>query len=152
MKPRTALRILLVLSMISAGYSIFANFSMAFFLPLMDRFYQANSEMFPEEFFTLWERMATVPQSYYAGLAVLAILSLAGCILMWNLRRSGFHCYTIAQLLMLALPLLFLGKGFFGLGDLMFTILFIYLYYILLKKLDVFSPGQEISDPQEGVE
>ena len=65
---------------------------------------------------------------------------------MWNLRRSGYHCYAIAQLLMLALPLLFIGKGFLGLGDVMMTALFLVVYYLQLKRLDVFSPKELPSD------
>lgn len=150
MKPTLLLKVLLVLSILSASANILSNFAMAFFLPALDRFYQANASLLPSEMFTLWERMAAVPQSYYGGLAVLSVLSLAGCILMWNLRRSGFHCYTIAQLLMLVLPLLFLGKGYFAIGDLMFTLLFILIYFLQLKKLGVFSSGEELPNaPQE---
>ena len=88
----------------------------------------------------------SIPQPFYAGMAVLGLLSVVGCVLMWNLRRSGYHCYAIAQLLMLALPLLFIGKDFLGLGDVMMTALFLVVYYLQLKRLDVFSPKELPSD------
>jgi hypothetical protein len=65
---------------------------------------------------------------------------------MWKLRRSGFHFYAIAQLLMLVLPLLFMGKGFLGLGDVMFTALFLLIYYLQLKSLGAFD-GDNTADP-----
>ena len=63
-----------------------------------------------------------------------------------KLRRSGFHFYAIAQLLMLVLPLLFMGKGFLGLGDVMFTALFLLIYYLQLKSLGAFD-GDNTADP-----
>ena len=97
--------------------------------------------------FTLWERAAAIPRMFYAAMAILGLLSIAGCILMWNLRRSGLHFYAIAQLLMIVLPLLFLGKGYLGLGDIMFTALFLLVYYIQLRKYGAFDLTEEESSP-----
>ena len=139
-KPHlTTLRILLVLSLVNAVVSAVAYLGMALLLPSMGRMVEANSALFPAEFAVMWERMAAVPRPLYAAQSALYILSFAGCILMWNLRRSGFHAYAIAQLLLLLLPLLFLGKAYLGLGDLMFTALFLTVYYLLLRQLGVFG-------------
>lgn len=139
-KPhQTTLRILLVLSLVNAVVSAVAYLGMALLLPTMGRMVEANSALFPAEFAVMWERMAAVPRPLYAAQSALYILSFVGCILMWNLRRSGFHAYAIAQLLLLLLPLLFLGKAYLGLGDLMFTALFLTVYYLLLRQLGVFE-------------
>ena len=139
-KPhQTTLRILLVLSLVNAVVSAVAYLGMALLLPSMGRMVEANSALFPAEFAVMWERMAAVPRPLYAAQSALYILSFSGCILMWNLRRSGFHAYAIAQLLLLLLPLLFLGKAYLGLGDLMFTALFLTVYYLLLRQLGVFG-------------
>ena len=128
-KPhQTTLRILLVLSLVNAVVSAVAYLGMALLLPTMARMVEANSALFPAEFGVMWERMAAVPRPLYAAQSALYILSFAGCILMWNLRRSGFHAYAIAQLLLLLLPLLFLGKAYLGLGDLMFAALLLAVY------------------------
>lgn len=152
MKHETLLKILLVMSMIGATMPMLSSFLMALFLPQLDQFYQHNQSLLPAEVFTMWQRMASIPRPYYAAMTLLYALSLAGCILMWKLRRSGFHCYALAQLLMLLLPLLFLGKGFLGLGDLMFTALFLFLYYLLLKNLGVFNapdtPSEELDETE----
>ena len=139
-KPHlTTLRILLVLSLVSAVVSAVAYLGMALLLPSMGRMVEANPALFPAEFAVMWERMAAVPRPLYAAQSALYILSFVGCILMWNLRRSGFHAYAIAQLLLLLLPLLFLGKAYLGLGDLMFTALFLTVYCLLLRQLGVFD-------------
>lgn len=144
MKSQTVLKILLVLSMISAAGNMLSYLIMALFLPALTNIYATHPDLMPAEFYTLWESMAAVPRPYYAGMAALSALSFAGCILMWKLHRGGFHCYAIAQLMMLALPLLFLGKGYLGIGDMMFTALFLLMYWMLLKSLGVFAPKESL--------
>lgn len=136
---KTLLHILLVLSFIGAGTSAFTYLITALFLPQLAATFEANPSMLPAEMYTMMERFFEVPRPYYAACSLLYGLELAGAVLMWNLRRSGFHCYTIARLLLLLLPLLFLGAGYVGWGDLMFAALFIVLYYTLLRQLDVFK-------------
>ena len=141
--PRLTLRILLVLSLISAALSAIAYLGMALLMPTFDRVYSDNPTLLPDQMGVMWERMAAVPRLLYAVQGVMAVLSFVGCILMWNLRRSGYHAYAIAQLLLLLLPLLFLGKGYLGLGDLMLTALFLLVYYLLLRQLGIFSAAKE---------
>ena len=139
----TTLRVLLVMSMIGSGMSLLAYLMMACLLPQFREVYEANQNLFPEQFVTAYERMLEIPQRFYAGCTVLYALSLMGVILMWKLRKSGFHCYALAQLLLLLLPVLFLGRAYLGLGDIMFTLLFVASYYLLLKSLGVFAPPEE---------
>lgn len=150
MKPQTLLKVLLVLSIINASFSILSGGMMALFLPTLDRVYSAHPEVLEEFHITAtWEVLAQVPRPYYGVMALLAVLSLTGCLLMWRLRRVGFHCYLLAQLLMLLMPLLFLGKGAMGLGDIMFTALFAFYYWRLLKTLGAFSDSSESSESSE---
>ncbi|MBP3763827.1 MAG: hypothetical protein J6I49_08125 [Bacteroidales bacterium] len=150
MNHKLTLRILLVLSMLNAGMSALAYLAMAVLLPQFQQVYEAQPDLVPETMHVMWERMAAVPRLYHAAWALLNVLSLAGCILMWNLRRSGFHAYAIAQLLLLLLPLLFLGKGYMGLGDIMFTGLFLLVYFLLLKSLGVFDSERADVDQSQG--
>lgn len=62
-------------------------------------------------------------------------VSLAGAIFMWNLKRYGFHLYTIAQLLLIALPIFFIGKDAFDMGNLMITLFFVTFYFFALRNL-----------------
>lgn len=143
MKSKTTLHVLLVLSMIWAGLSCLSNLMMGLLLPFFQDYYTTHPGLMPEEFYATMERMFEVPKSYYLVCSLLFALELAGAILMWNLRRSGFHSYTIARLLLLLLPLLFLGRGYVAVGDIMFALLFILVYYLLLRQLGVFCAKSE---------
>lgn len=70
---------------------------------------------------------------------VLALISLYGVWLMWNLRKQGFWFYTIAAILGLLIPLYFLGfstVAIMGLGFGAFiSLVFIILYGVNLKHM-----------------
>ena len=140
---RTLLRILLVITFISAGLSALVYFIMGISLPVVKDYYAANPSVLPEQFSTVMERMMEVPQTYYIGCSLLYALEVLGAAFMWNLRQSGFHCYTLARLLLIIVPLLFLGRGFVGIGDIMFAILFIFIYWSLMRQLGAFNKKEE---------
>ncbi len=154
MKSQLSLRILLVLSFIYATFTMLGQTIMATMMPTLDRIYQAAGSQMPGEFMTLWNRMVQVPRLFYAVMALFYAVEIVGLVLMWRLRRVGFHCYTIASLLQLVFPLLFLGKGYVGLGDVMFVALFVALYYMQLRQLGVFGSGndQQPEPPQPQAE
>ncbi len=108
-------------------------------LPTMKEMYESGMIRFDERMTVMFEEMLKDPQSYYLCMSLLYAGSLAGVILMWNLRKSGFHLYTLAQLLVPVVTVLFIGKERFGFGDLMLTLLFVVFYYFSLKRLGVFS-------------
>ena len=91
----------------------------------------------------MMERFLDVPQWYYLLCALLDAVSLLGMALMWRLRRNGFHCYALAKLLLMLLPLLFLDRSFVAIGDMMLAVLFIVYYFFLLKVLGAFSPQHD---------
>ncbi|MFC2101223.1 hypothetical protein ACFLRZ_05275 [Bacteroidota bacterium] len=73
---------------------------------------------------------------YYFMLSFLFFgTSLFGAIFMWQLRRMGFHIYTISQILILILPALFLQGQGISILSFFFTGLFIGLYAINLKVM-----------------
>lgn len=71
---------------------------------------------------------------------VLYIISFSGVILMWNMKKVGFHFYTAAQILLLIIPFIFLGLNIFTLLSFIFsaffTVLFIVLYALNLNKME----------------
>lgn len=148
MNNRTLFRVLLVLTMVWAGLSAFAYLMMALMMPSMQAIYEQNPALVPEEFTVMMQRLFEVPRGYYAGAGVLYVVEALGAAFMWYLRWTGFHCYTIARLLLLLLPLLFIGRGFVGVGDIMFALLFIVVYYLLLRQLKADQP----EPPQENQE
>lgn len=148
-KHKTYLHILLVLSIIGSGTMLLSNTMMAIMLPELKTFYEANGSMFPEQLTTMFDMTFAVPRLYYALSALLAALSLAGVIMMWSLRSAGFHCYTLAQLLMLIVPVLFLGGAYLSFGDIMLTVLFVVTYWLLLRSLGVFGGQNSTETPQD---
>ncbi|MFA9370579.1 MAG: hypothetical protein ACERIH_02630 [Labilibaculum antarcticum] len=71
---------------------------------------------------------------------ILYAASLTGAILMFQLKKNGFYIYTAAQVLLLFVTPAFIGFNLFvNIGMMfgsVFTILFIALYAINLKKMN----------------
>jgi hypothetical protein len=146
---RVTLRILLVLTFIGSGLSMLSYLMFALMLPQLQQTVADNPGLLPEQFVTAAQRMFEVPQLYYGACAILYLISLSGAVLMWKERWSGFHSYTLAQLLLLAVPLLFLGRGFVGIGDVMMTALFVGAYYVLMKRVTATHDDEEANTQQE---
>ena len=144
MQQKTLFHILLVITFIFAGLSAFSYLVTAAILPTMQQIYSDNPNILPEQFSVMMQQMLDTPRGYFLGAGVLYLLEVLGAALMWRLRWAGFHCYTLARLLLLLLPLLFLGRGFVGIGDIMFALLFVAVYYLLMRQL---TAGQ--SEPPE---
>lgn len=140
MQPKKFFHILLVITFISAGLSAFSYLVTAAILPSMQQIYSNNPTMLPEQFSVMMEQMLDTPRGYFLGAGLLYLLELLGAVLMWRLRWPGFHCYTLARLLLLLLPALFLGRGFVGVGDIMFALLFVGVYLMLMRRLTAEQP------------
>lgn len=155
------LRFILVLSLIGSGFQLLSNFFTALLypafktafesgewqkmLPLMSQL-SGSSDTTPFEY--AMEQMMNVPQAVYFLWVLLYAMSLAGVIMMWRLRRNGLHLYAIAQLLILIVTLLFMGKSHLPVGDVMMTILFIVVYFVNLRRIEQLKPQeQETGDP-----
>ena len=71
---------------------------------------------------------------FYIVGSILYSISLFGAIKMWNLKKIGFHYYTIAQIILLMLPAIFRVTRI-SIGSSIFTGLFIILYGTNLKYM-----------------
>ena len=141
------LHVLLVISFIVSGLYFLSELVSGLTLPWMQRYYAAHPEVMPDQWNILLERSLSIPQWYYLLCALLDAISVIGLVLMWRLRRNGFHCYALAKLLLMLMPLLFLDRSFVGVGNIMIGILFIVYYYYLMRVLtsstDVTPPAAE---------
>ncbi len=68
------------------------------------------------------------PREFFLISMLLSAFSLVGALLMWQLRKTGFHFYTSAQIINLALPLIYFGGESNPIFNIIFTALFVYLY------------------------
>ncbi len=148
MQQKTLFHILLVITFIFAGLSAFSYLVMAALLPTMQQVYAEHPTLLPEQFSVMMQQMLDTPRGFFLGSGLLYTLEVLGAALMWRLRWPGFHCYALARLLLLLLPLLFLGRGFVGIGDIMMALLFIVVYFLLMRQLTAENP----QPPQEGQE
>lgn len=145
MNPKLSLHIVLVLTFIGSGLSCLAYLMAGFFYDTFQHtlavIASANAEMaVSADLFAAFPRLLFIAQGVFYG------ISLLGAIAMWNLSKSGFHAYTLSQLVLLALPMVFMGKAYFAIGDAMLTLLFVTYYYFSLRRLGAFSRDDNPSD------
>jgi len=145
-KSKGMLRFLLVLTFTWTALNIIAYSSMAMMLPAFKETYNSTPGLFPEEMKTMMDMFLALPRSYFAVGTLLFALEMTGGVLMWRLRPAGFHCYTIARLLMLLVPVLFIGRDYLMLGDAMFAALYITAYWLLMKSNGVFKGEKNQSE------
>ncbi|MCX6273336.1 MAG: hypothetical protein NTU44_19370 [Bacteroidetes bacterium] len=69
---------------------------------------------------------------FFAG-AVFYGASFIGAILIWHLKKAGFHVYTLAQIALLFLTSLFMYPGGLPSGELLFSLFFVLLYAMHLR-------------------
>ena len=84
--------------------------------------------------------------NYYLILLVLFIASLIGVLKMFKGDKRGFHIYSIAQICMLIDHSVFvypLQKPSPFTSDLIITILFILLYYLYFKRMQMVDTTQD---------
>lgn len=151
MQRNTLFHILLVLTFIFSGLSAFSYLMTSLLLPTMQRLYTDNPAILPEQFSVMMQQLLDTPRGYFLGAGLLYLLEVLGAAFMWRLHWTGFHCYTLARLLLLLLPALFLGRGFVGIGDIMFALLFVAVYYMLMRQLTAgrAEPPQNPEPPTE---
>ena len=65
--------------------------------------------------------------------AVLYGVSFIGALLMWNLKKNGFHVYTIAQILLILTPMYFFHLPGPSIFDIILSGTFVILYSTHLK-------------------
>lgn len=130
-KRPVALTVLCILTFISSGLGILG----CLFTPLMAdmmiemlRTTPGYSEMLNEQ--AMMVLKAGWP--YYLTLLLLTSGSLTGALMMWNLKKNGFHFYTISNILIYCLPSFMLGIDFNIIG-LVFPGIFMGLYAMNLK-------------------
>ena len=150
MSQKTSLHIVLILTFIGSGLNCLSYLCMGAFLPMVRQMFDAGAlAAMPEQYLVAYESLIAAPRAFYLMAGIFYGLSLYGAIRMWSLNRTGFHAYTLAQLVLLAVPVLFLGKAHFSIGDAMMTLLFVAFYYFNLRALGVFNPDASVQQADD---
>ncbi|MFH1296741.1 MAG: hypothetical protein ABIJ04_05645 [Bacteroidota bacterium] len=131
-KRSQLLAILCILTFIGSGLNTFSSLFIASFF---DSFLVVAEE-FGERFnLPGMEILMKATPGFFLITGVLYVGSLTGAILMWRLRKVGFHLYAVSQILLLIAPMYFLKLSGPSILDLLFSGLFIILYSTQLKQM-----------------
>ena len=128
-----SLRFVLILSIINGISCFFGYLMLGINLDTLSQTYNEKIELFPDYMRASTEMMLRLPRMFDILTGLLFGMSFIGCLMMWKIRRTGFHLYTIAQLLIIIVSLLFVGKEFSNVGSLMMTALLVVFYLIMQK-------------------
>jgi hypothetical protein len=117
------LSILCILTFIGSGMGV-----MGFFAVAMN--YNASMEALKVLYADMPEAsfLMQAPQNFFLISFILMSVSVVGALLMWNLRKIGFHLYTSAQLFYLLLPFIYFNNETNPFLNIILTALFVYLY------------------------
>ena len=153
-KRPVGMTILLVLSLINAIIQIFSALGMFVTTPVMSQMMADGSleeAMEPflsmmkmsenelESFWLLLQARLSINPIYYLFTALLYVGSLIGVVKMFKLQRTGFHIYSISQMLILIVTVIYIyskqgSAGFFN--EFLMTVMFILLYHLYLKRIE----------------
>jgi len=131
-KRAQMLSILCILTFIGSGLNLFSSFFIASFFDT----FQVVAEEVGERFgLPGMDVFLTATPGFFLVTALLYAGSVTGAIMMWQLRKMGFHIYIIAQILLLIAPMYFLKLQSPSMLDLLISGLFIILYSTQLKQM-----------------
>ena len=132
------LKVLCVMTFIGSGMG-FISYGL---IGLIYDFFSHNLSLIPDE--QNREMIATMlaaGKPFFFLNAILFMGSFTGAYQLWKMKRSGFHFYTISQILLLILPMIFM-KGFsMPFTNILLSLIFIFGYYGFLKFM---KPEQEV--------
>lgn len=140
-KRPTFLTVLCVLSFIGSGCALLSYLSVGLSFNTLRHIvfetdtYEAYFAMAPN-MRTSMELTFSLPKWYFLLNGLLYAASFAGVVLMWRLRRTGFHVYTIAQCLIILLGMLIVPGTGVPYGAIVWTGLFVAGYAVNLKHMN----------------
>lgn len=117
------LTVLCILTFIGSGLSTVSFLAASLFYELFMEQLEVVYINMPESTFLL-----DIPRDFFVISFFLSAFSLAGALLMWHLRKIGFHIYTSSQLVYLVLPMVYFGGETNPMLNIILTALFVYLY------------------------
>jgi len=126
------LNILCILTFIGSGMNFVSSLMISVFY---DQFKILAEEISKSFHLPGMELLLEGESIFFAVSALIYAGCIAGAILMWKLKKSGFHVYTIFQILLILSPMYFLHLPSPSLPDLILSGTFIVLYGSNLKYM-----------------
>ena len=122
------LTILCILSFVGSGLAVFSNLFIYMSFDEVITIIEDYELGLPE-----FEMIMSGGKRFFITGFFLYSISLLGAIQMWKLRKIGFHLYTVAQIFILLLPVVFIEAYQFSVISLLLTIAFVLAYFSNLK-------------------
>ncbi len=128
-KKRTdQLTILCILTFIGSGMSMFANGLLFLTIePIKQLLEQQDTYTFLGTEVNM-DFLLDINPLFFLLQSLTLIVSIIGAYQMWNLKKVGFHLYTISQIILLILPKLYINGLPFPTFELIISASFVYLY------------------------
>lgn len=131
-KRPTFLSVLCILTFIGGGINAFSNLMVFIFYDASMKF---AAEMVKTFKIAGMDPFLAAKPGYFAATAVINALAVAGAIWMWQLRKPGFHIYTISQILVILAPMYFFHLPTPDFFSILLSGIFVMLYSSYLKKM-----------------
>jgi hypothetical protein len=131
-KRPTMLTVLCILTFIGSGLNAFSNMMVFIFFDASMKF---AAEMLKVFKITGMDQFLAVKPGYFAATSGINALAVAGAIWMWQLRKPGFHIYTISQILVIIAPMYFFHLPTPDFFSILLSGIFVMLYSSYLKKM-----------------
>jgi len=131
-KRPNLLTILCILTFVGSGMNFFSSIMIASFYDVFTEFAMTVAEKFNLPGI---DTLLEAPPAFFLVSGFLYIFSFAGALIMWNLRKTGFHVYTVAQILLIIAPMYFLKMPGPSLFDIILSGTFVILYGVSMKNL-----------------
>ena len=127
------LQVLCILTFIGSGLAFFSNASLYVFYDWFKDLFLNHPDMILGGSKMDFSFVFKISRYYFLLGGLISLLSFAGALFMWKLKKVGFHLYTLAQIILLILPKIFVPDFPFPLFQLLLSGTFVYLYYSHLK-------------------
>jgi hypothetical protein len=127
------LKVLCILTFAGSGLGLFSYGMIGLFYNLFSR---TAATALGEDQQEVIKMLLSGGRNFFLLNAVFYAASLGGAYLMYGLRRIGFHFYTVSQIFILLLPMIFI-KGFqMPWMTVLLTAMFIFAYSGFLRKMN----------------
>jgi hypothetical protein len=126
------LTVLCILTFIWSGLNLISSLAIGVFFDVFIEFASRIAEQYK------WSGMEMITSSSPAFFFVSSLFfagSIAGAMAMWKMRRTGFHIYSISQILLIIAPMYFFRQPAPSVFDVLTSGLFIILYSSFLKRM-----------------
>lgn len=130
------LRIVLCLTFIGSTIALIYNICMSAMLPHWTTAYRDGSLPIASLWKIAFEDSLQIPRYCYILNAALALGSLTGATMMWQLRKNGLYFYASAQLLTILVAILLMGRANTQVGNIMLTALFLTYYIVATWRIN----------------